>query len=142
MNVPFHYAFKVKDLDSTRKFYIDILKCKEGRSSQTWVDFDFFGHQLSAHMSENLAKLDFCGLVDGIKVPIPHFGCIVPKDVFQKLHQRLLEHEVDILIKPQLRYQNERGEQQTMFFFDFSGNPIEIKCFKWNEEIFQDLAHT
>jgi len=72
----FHYAFKVKDLETTRKFYIEILGCEEGRSTETWIDFDFFGNQLSAHLSENLPEADYCGKVDGIMVPIPHFGCL------------------------------------------------------------------
>jgi extradiol dioxygenase family protein len=69
----FHYAFKVKDLTSTRKFYAGILGCREGRSAETWIDFDFFGNQLSAHLSDNIPELDYCGTVDGINVPIPHF---------------------------------------------------------------------
>lgn len=73
MSTPFHYAFKVKDLSSTRKFYMEILGCQEGRSTETWIDFDFFGNQLSAHVSRKLRALDYCGVVDGVKVPIPPF---------------------------------------------------------------------
>ena len=74
---PFHYAFKVKDLASTRRFYVELMGCAEGRSTDTWIDFNFFGHQLSAHVSAERPPLDFCGLVDGVQVPIPHFGCIL-----------------------------------------------------------------
>ena len=80
MDIPFHYAFKVKDLPSTRHFYGDVIGCVEGRSSQTWVDFDFFGHQISAHIDKQLKPLkrrDYIGKVDGIQVPIPHFGCVL-----------------------------------------------------------------
>jgi hypothetical protein len=83
----FHYAFKVKDISSTRKFYLEILGCKEGRSTDTWIDFDFFGNQLSAHVSDNFPELDYCGKVDGISVPIPHFGCLLTKEKFEEIQK-------------------------------------------------------
>ena len=132
----FHYAFKVKDLTSTRKFYINILGCKEGRSTNTWIDFDFFGNQLSAHISTIFPKLDYCGKVDGINVPIPHFGCLLSTEDFLRIQQKFESENIEFLIKPQRRYQGKTGEQLTMFVFDFSGNPIEFKAFSNNDEVF------
>lgn len=134
----FHYAFKVKDIDSTRRFYIDILGCAEGRSTETWIDFDFFGHQLSAHISDNRPALDYCGLVDGVNVPIPHFGCLLERDEFARVQQKLEAADIQFLIKPQRRYAGQVGEQMTMFVFDYSGNPIEFKSFSNSEEVFSN----
>lgn len=133
----FHYAFKVTDIESPRKFYIEILGCEEGRSTETWIDFNFFGHQLSAHISRQIPAADYCGVVDGVSVPIPHFGCIVSTDQFNFIHDKLKLAQIDFLIKPQVRYEGKVSEQQTMFVFDFSGNPIEFKCFKNEEAIFE-----
>lgn len=132
----FHYAFKVKDQASTRKFYINLLGCVEGRSTDTWVDFDFLGHQLSAHISTNFPALDYCGKVDGIDVPIPHFGCLLPPEEFEKIKQKLEAANIEFLVKPYKRYEGKRGEQLTMFVFDLSGNPLEFKSFSNEEEIF------
>jgi uncharacterized protein len=132
----FHYAFKIKDIESTRQFYIKILGCEEGRSTDTWIDFDFFGHQVSAHISKNIPELDYCGKVDGINVPIPHFGCIVSTEQFLDVQQRLEAHNITFIVKPYTRYQGMVGEQMTMFLTDFSNNPIEFKAFKDKAEIF------
>lgn len=132
----FHYAFKVKDLISTRKFYIDILGCKEGRSTETWIDFNFFGNQLSAHLSDSFPELDFCGKVDGVSVPIPHFGCLLEIEDFKRIQQKLETSGIEFIVKPQKRYEGKIGEQLTMFVFDYSGNPIEFKAFSSNDEIF------
>lgn len=134
----FHYAFKVKDIKSTRKFYIEILGCREGRSTENWIDFNFFGNQLSAHVSNNFPPLDYCGKVDGISVPIPHFGCLLEKPVFQLIQQKLEAANITFIVKPQIRYEGKIGEQLTMFVFDFSGNPIEFKSFTNEEEVFLD----
>ncbi|MEO0895803.1 MAG: VOC family protein [Bacteroidota bacterium] len=133
---PFHYAFKVKDIASTRKFYIEILGCQKGRSTDTWIDFNFFSHQLSAHVSHDIPELDYCGHVDGVEVPIPHFGCLLSVDQFKVVQQKLEKAQVDFLIRPQLRYKGKLGEQYTMFVFDLSGNPIEFKAFVKEEEVF------
>lgn len=133
----FHYAFKVKDIESTRKFYVDILGCKEGRSTKTWIDFDFFDNQLSAHISDNFPELDYCGKVDGISVPIPHFGCLLDKDEFERIQTKLESEKINFVVKPQKRYEGKVGEQQTMFVFDFSGNPLEFKSFTNPDEIFK-----
>lgn len=132
----FHYAFKVKDIDSTRKFYIDILGCKEGRSTESWIDFNFFDNQLSAHVSDNFPKLDYCGKVDGISVPIPHFGCLLENSEFKKIQENLELEKIEFVVEPQLRYKGKVGEQMTMFVFDFSGNPLEFKSFSDNNEVF------
>lgn len=132
----FHYAFKVKDLESTRRFYGDILKCKEGRSTSTWLDFDFYGNQLSAHISESLPEADYCGMVDGVRVPIPHFGCLLSREEFMVVEERLEKADVHFIIKPQTRYEGQSGEQRTMFVLDFSGNPLEFKSFTRQGEVF------
>ena len=132
----FHYAFKVKDIASTRKFYVEILGCKEGRSTESWIDFDFFDNQLSAHISNNFPELDYCGKVDGINVPIPHFGCLLDKDKFHRIQKKLESENIEFVIKPQKRYEGKVGEQMTMFVFDFSGNPLEFKAFSNPKEVF------
>ncbi|RED47481.1 VOC family protein [Seonamhaeicola aphaedonensis] len=134
----FHFAFKVKDIQSTRKFYVEILGCKEGRSTESWIDFDFFGNQLSAHLSDNFPELDYCGKVDGVHVPIPHFGCLLAKNEFKTVQKKLETANIDFVIKPQKRYEGKVGEQMTMFVFDFSGNPIEFKSFVNDSEVFSE----
>lgn len=100
----FHYAFKVKDIASTRAFYIDLLGCKEGRSTENWIDFDFFGNQLSAHVSKEIPELDYCGIVDGISVPIPHFGCLLSISEFETVRQKLEKANIEFVVKPYRRY--------------------------------------
>ena len=135
MNI-FHYAFKIKDIESTRKFYVEILGCEEGRATENWIDFDFYGHQLSGHVSENFPKLDYCGKVDGVNVPIPHFGCVLTIAQFETLQQKLEATQIEFIVKPQTRYAGQTGEQRTMFVFDFSGNPLEFKAFSDESEVF------
>lgn len=137
---PFHYAFKVKDLNTTRNFYCNILGCKEGRSTATWIDFDFFGHQLSAHISNDIKELDYCGLVDGIAVPIPHFGCVLSGTDFEKVKNKLILHHIEFIVKPQLRYSGKAEAQNTMFVLDFSGNPIEFKCLVDKRALFKQTT--
>lgn len=132
----FHYAFKVKDIESTRRFYVQILECEEGRSTENWIDFNFFGNQLSAHISTNFPELDYCGIVDGVHVPIPHFGCLLEKSVFEKIQKNLERENVKFIVKPQVRYEGKVGEQMTMFVLDFSGNALEFKSFAYEGEIF------
>lgn len=132
----FHYAFKVKDIASTRQFYIALLNCIEGRSTEDWNDFNFFGNQLSAHVSKDIPALDYCGNVDGIKVPIPHFGCLITVKEFEGIQSKLESIQTKFIIKPTLRYEGKTGEQRTMFFLDPSGNPIELKAFTNEAEVF------
>ena len=132
----FHYAFKVKDIETTRNFSVEILGCEEGRSTESWIDFNFFGHQLSAHISNDFPPLDYCGKVDGVNVPIPHFGCLLSIEQFQQVQKKLEKEKIEFIMKPLKRYAGQVGEQLTMFVFDFSGNPIEFKAFSNEEEIF------
>ena len=124
----FHLSFHVRDLDSTRRFYGGVLGCAEGRSAATWVDFNFFGHQLSMHLGAPFASAD-TGQVGAHRVPMPHFGVLLPLPEWQALAQRLREHGVAFVMAPQLRFEGQPGEQWTMFFRDPSGNPIEVKGF-------------
>ena len=133
---PFHLAFAVTDLAATERFFIDLLGCSIGRTSQRWIDFDFFGHQVTAHLVDgNLAEAE-TNPVDGEKVPSRHFGAILDWDVWQALSKRLQEAQIDFLIEPQIRFEGEVGEQATMFFRDPSGNALEFKAFKDKAQIF------
>lgn len=125
---PFHLAYHVHDLEAARAFYGGVLGCAEGRSTQSWVDFDFFGHQISLHRGEPFANAP-TGQVGEHKVPMPHFGVVLDVAGFQALAARLQDAGVDFIIPPSLRFAGEPGEQWTMFFRDPSGNPIEVKGF-------------
>ena len=124
----FHFAFNVTDLDEARRFYGDVLGCQEGRSTDTWVDFDFFSHQISLHLGEPLRTAP-TGRVGEHMVPMPHFGLVLQKDDWQAMAERLTAAGVQFVIEPQLRFAGQRGEQWTMFFLDTFGNPLEIKGF-------------
>jgi len=132
----FHYAFKVKDIESTIEFYHKILGCALGRQTEHWVDFNFFGHQLSAHVSKDLPEPDYSGQVGGISVPIPHFGCILNQEEFTAVKNRLISSDIKFVLEPHTRYEGMKGEQQTMFILDHSNNPIEFKSFKDEGEVF------
>ena len=136
MNRPFHYAFKVRDLDETRYFYSNVIGCTEGRSSATWIDFDFFGNQISAHLADRFEVLDYCGEVEGINVPIPHFGALMTVREFNELKVRLDNAGATFIVQPYLRYEGLEGQQYTLFVLDPSGNPIEFKSFVDEHEIF------
>lgn len=122
----FHFAFNVTDLDQTRAFYGGLLGCAEGRSTDTWVDFDFFGHQLSCHLGTPMT-VAATGLVGDHKVPMPHFGIVLEYADWRALADRLEAAGVDFVLAPQTRFAGEPGEQSTMFFMDPSGNPVEVK---------------
>ena len=126
MKSVFHLAFNVTSLDEARRFYGGVLGCAEGRSAATWVDFDFFGHQLSLHLGQPL-QTERTGLVAGTLVPMPHFGLVLALADWQAMADRLQAAATPFILAPQLRYQGQPGEQWTMFFCDPSGNPIEIK---------------
>ena len=123
---PFHFAFHVLDLDVAREFYSAALGATEGRSTDTWVDFDFFGHQLSLHLGQPFAN-EATGKVGDHMVPMPHFGVVLPLAEWQALADRLEAYGVTFIIPPSQRFAGEPGEQWTMFFRDPSGNPIEFK---------------
>ena len=129
MLTPFHLAYHVTDLDAARRFYGGVLGCQEGRSTETWVDFDFFGHQLSLHLGEPFAT-SRSGTVCNHKVMMPHLGVVLPLDAWEALAGRIEAAGIAFDIPPVVRFAGEPGEQRTMFFFDPSGNPIEIKGFR------------
>jgi len=128
MHSLFHLAFNVTDLDQARQFYGGVLGCREGRSTATWVDFDFFGHQLSMHLGEPF-KTAATGHVGDHLVPMPHFGLVLALPDWQVLAARLTAAQMDFILPPQLRFAGQPGEQWIMFFCDPFGNPIEAKGF-------------
>ena len=132
---PFHLAFPVTDLVSTKSFYIDVLNCQVGRSSEHWIDFDMFGHQVVAHLVDQ-ADHPSTNSVDGDDVPASHFGVILTMDQWHLLKDRLISHDIDFIIEPKIRFKGEAGEQATMFFLDPSGNALEFKAFKDDSSIF------
>lgn len=134
---PFHVAFPVKSLSATRQFFEEVLDCKIGRSSERWVDFDLYGHQLSAHLTEHPIQEPPANEVDGKQVPIKHFGVILEWDQWHQLAERLERHQIEFVIKPYIRFKGEPGEQATMFFLDPSGNALEFKAFKDDASIFK-----
>jgi len=122
----FHLAFNVTDLDEARRFYGGVLGCAEGRATATWVDFDFFGHQLSLHLGTPFTT-ERTGHVGEHLVPMPHFGVVLALPDWQALAGRLQAAKTTFLLAPQLRFAGQPGEQWTMFFYDPCGNPIEVK---------------
>ena len=135
---PFHLAFPVHDLAAARAFYGGLLGCPEGRSSDRWIDYDFFGHQVVAHMVDDIEP-DVGGesnAVDGHDVPVPHFGVVLPWDRWHELADRLRAAEVEFVIEPYVRFEGEPGEQATMFLLDPSGNALEFKAFQDMGQLF------
>jgi uncharacterized protein len=134
---PFHLAIPVRELEENRIFYREILGCTEGRSSDHWVDFDFFGHQLVIHVQEpQPAPAGKGNPVDGKEVPIPHFGVVLEWDVFQEFSEKLKKQNINFVIEPYIRFKGKTGEQATMFFKDPSGNALEFKSFKDMSQLF------
>lgn len=133
---PFHLAFPVHDLAAARAFYGGLLGCPEGRSSAEWVDFDFFGHQIVAHLAPGRSADTATSHVDGHGVPVPHFGAVLPMAEWRELARRLEEAGVAFAIPPTIRFEGQPGEQATMFFRDPSGNALEIKAFDNPDSLF------
>ena len=125
---PFHLAFPVDDLDAARRFYGDLLGCREGRSASDWVDFDFYGHQIVAHLATDAVRERATNPVDGEDVPVPHFGIVLAVDQWKALAERLVEANVDFVIPPTVRFEGQPGEQATMFLLDPAGNALEFKA--------------
>jgi extradiol dioxygenase family protein len=125
---PFHLAFPVHDLEAARAFYGGLLACPEGRSAAEWIDFDFFGHQIVAHLDPAMAPPRAHNPVDGHDVPVPHFGAVLDMAAWQALAERLRAAGADFVIEPTVRFRGQPGEQATMFFRDPSGNALEIKA--------------
>ncbi len=126
---PFHLAFPVHDLSLARQFYGDLLGCPEGRSADDWVDFNFFGHQIVAHLAPQELGAAPTNAVDGHQVPTRHFGVVLDMDQWQALADKLTAAGVEFIIAPYVRFKGEAGEQATMFFLDPSGNAVELKAF-------------
>ncbi|WP_057937083.1 VOC family protein [Algoriphagus resistens] len=133
---PFHLAFPIRDIAETREFYGELLGCEIGRSTDKWIDFNFFGHQLSAHVKPEELALAHTNTVDGKYVPVRHFGAILPWEEWHELADRLKARGVAFVIEPYIRFQGEVGEQATMFFLDPCGNALEFKSFQDETQIF------
>lgn len=133
---PFHLAFAVHDLAAARRFYGDILGCAEGRSSDRWIDFDFFGHQIVTHLDEHCDGEWASNPVDGHDVPVPHFGAVLDWDSFAVLRERLEDAGITWVIEPYLRFEGLPGEQATMFILDPSNNALEFKAFRNRDQLF------
>jgi len=127
---PFHLAFPVHDLKAARSFYGGLLGCPEGRSSDAWIDFDFFGHQIAAHLAPGMEPRRHHNPVDGHDVPVPHFGAVLSMDQWQALADRLSAAGADFVIEPTVRFRGLPGEQATMFFLDPFGNALELKAMR------------
>ncbi|MDA9758066.1 VOC family protein [Pseudomonadota bacterium] len=132
---PFHLAIPVSNLEESVAYYRDTLGLREGRSSNKWADFNFFGHQLVCHVSDCINE-QVTNPVDGEEVPIPHFGVVLSIEEFEEFLLRINDKNIDFIIKPTIRFKGEIGEQRTMFFKDPSGNAIEIKAFKDMDNLF------
>jgi len=137
MTRPFHIAIAVKDLESTREFYGQILGCQEGRSAPKWIDWNFFGHQLSTHVKPEEIAPAQKNEVDGKNVPVRHFGVILQWQQWQDLADNLKTKKIAFIIEPYIRFEGKIGEQATMFFLDYSGNALEFKAFKDDCMIFE-----
>ncbi|MER0236955.1 VOC family protein [Fulvimarina sp. MAC8] len=128
----FHLAYHVDDLKAAAHFYGHLLGCRRGRSTETWIDFDFFGHQISLHLGKPFATAE-SGKVGDHMVPMPHLGAVLPLEIWREIADRLTATELEFVIEPTVRFEGQPGEQWTMFFRDPAGNPIELKGFA-NEE--------
>lgn len=136
---PFHLAISVKNLEPCRTFYREVLGCKEGRSSNHWVDFNFFGHQFVIHQDKHLKpKKNSVNPVDGKAVPVPHFGVVLDWEVWVELAEKMKDLKIKFVVEPYIRFKGEVGEQATMFFLDPEGNALEFKAFKDKGQIFKN----
>jgi extradiol dioxygenase family protein len=134
---PFHLAIPVQNLQKCRAFYSNVLGCVEGRSSEKWVDFNFFGHQLVIHQTDIVQPKNATNPVDGKQVPIPHFGVVLEWALWEELSEKLQSQKIDFIIAPYIRFKGEVGEQATMFFLDPEENALEFKSFKDRSKIFE-----
>jgi len=126
----FHLAAPIRDIEETRKFYGELLGCTQGREAERWIDFDFFGHQVSFHLADVDQSNEPTNSVDGKNVPVRHFGAVLEWEDWHTLSDRLRKADMDFIIEPYIRFKGETGEQATMFFLDPSGNALEFKSFK------------
>jgi extradiol dioxygenase family protein len=135
MNALFHFSFNVTDLDEARRFYGGVMGCAEGRSTDTWVDFDFFGNQISLHLGKPFPT-ERTGVVGDTMVPMPHFGLVLDAERWHAMAARLEAAGTQFVIQPHVRFEGEPGEQWTMFFLDPCGNPLEIKGFRSMDSVY------
>ena len=137
---PFHLAIPVRNIDEAKDFYLNTLGCRQGRSSEHWVDLDLYGHQLVCHLDESLGPDGQVRLinndVDDHGVPVPHFGVVLDMPVWERLAERLTAAGIEFVIKPYVRFKGQAGEQATLFFLDPSGNALEFKAFKNSAQLF------
>ena len=133
---PFHLALPVKSLDNARKFYGEILGLEQGRSSDDWIDWNFFGHQFVTHVAPEIAGVKNHSGVDGHNVPVPHFGVVLLREYWDDVARKIAESDIEFVIEPYIRFQGKPGEQGTMFFYDYCGNALEFKTFKSDDDIF------
>ena len=132
----FHMAFRIDEIESTRRFYGDLLQCRQGRETATWIDFDFFGNQISAHLGPRPDwKLET--MVDDTAVPLNHFGAVVSWQEWEQLHRRLHHAGVPFILEPQVRFVGMPGEQATFFVSDPSGNALEFKAYRHEDAVFE-----
>lgn len=136
MTTPFHLAFAVRDLEATRRFYVELLGCRVGRRAELWIDFDFFGHQISAHVKPEETQRVATNGVDGDAVPVRHFGAVLEWERWHQTAEHLRANGISFLIEPHIRFKGQVGEQATMFFLDPSDNAIELKSFKDPSQLF------
>ena len=134
---PFHLAFPVKDIKEAKSWYTKVLGCSLGRESETWIDFNFFGHQISAHLAKDSEEFLSKNIVDKKEIPLRHFGIIMEWESWENLSNRHKKIEVDFIIDPYIRFKGQSGEQGTMFIKDPSGNFLEFKTFKEDSRIFE-----
>ena len=133
---PFHLAFPVHDLTAARAFYGGLLGCAEGRSSAEWIDFDFFGHQIVAHLAPGTEPRRHSNPVDGHDVPVPHFGAVLGMEEWRALAGRMKEAGTEFVVEPHIRFEGQPGEQATMFLLDPSGNALEFKAMRDPAKLF------
>lgn len=133
---PFHLAFPIHDLAAAREFWGGVMGCPEGRSSAEWIDFDFYGHQIVAHLAPSAVAQGAHSAVDGHDVPVPHFGIVLGMDEWNALADRLRQAGIAFDIEPHIRFEGQPGEQATMFFRDPSGNAVEMKAFADRSRLF------
>ncbi len=133
---PFHLAFPILDIEEARAFYVGLLGCGVGREAERWIDFDFYGHQISAHVIDEPEQDVATNTVDGKQVPARHFGVVLPWDTWHALRDKLKAAATDFLIEPGIRFEGEPGEQATMFISDPSGNGLEFKAFRDPSRLF------
>jgi extradiol dioxygenase family protein len=132
----FHLAFPVHDLSAAREFYAGVLGCEEGRSSDSWIDFNLYGHQIVTHLAPDAVGVSSTNHVDADHVPVPHFGIVLPMDEWKALSEKLTAKGIEFVIEPKIRFAGEVGEQATMFFLDPSGTALEFKGFNDFSQVF------